>query len=64
MKDKNRWAKYNGKLELRSGTRAGWIEMVFTKKDGRQVKVVGKVVGKFYSEGVGTAGQNQAQEVL
>lgn len=44
------WKRFNGKLEVRNGTRAGWIEMVFTKKDGTQVKAVAKKVGKFYSE--------------
>lgn len=60
MKKQNGWTTYTGKLELREGTRAGWIELLFTKKDGTQVKAVAKKVGKFYSESV----QSQKGEVI
>jgi hypothetical protein len=46
----NVWQAFKGKVQVRTGTRAGWVEVLLTKKDGTQVKAVMKRVGKFYSE--------------
>lgn len=42
------------KFEVRSGSRAPWIELRVTKPDGSVLKYVMKKVDKFYSEREGT----------
>lgn len=41
-------------IEVRQGSRAPWLEMRVTKKDGKVLKYIFKAVDQFYSERQGT----------
>lgn len=38
------------KLRVRPGTKAGWWEMIVTKPDGTEQKMIGRKVNRFWSE--------------
>lgn len=42
------------KVEVRSGSRAPWIEVKVTKADGKVIKYVMKKVEAFYGDAAGT----------
>jgi hypothetical protein len=48
------FSEVKGKVEVRSGSRAPWIELQVTREDGKVLKYVMKKVDSFYSERQGT----------
>jgi hypothetical protein len=53
MEEKNEWVEVKGKVEVRKGTKSGWMEMKFIGKKGGEevcVKMIGRKVKEFWSE--------------
>jgi len=50
MEKQNEFVTLKATVEVRSGSRAPWIEVKVTKKDGTVLKYVMKKVPAFYSE--------------
>ena len=53
MSDQNGWMEVKGKIEVRKGARAPWLELRVTGlKDGAEVtkKLIAKTVDEFISE--------------
>jgi len=48
--EKNEFVVLTAQVEVRSGSRAPWIEVKVTKKDGSVLKYLMKKVPAFYSE--------------
>lgn len=50
VETKNEWKAVQGQVRVRRGTRAPWLEIVVTKKNGKKVKLIAKTVDSFHSE--------------
>jgi len=50
MENKNVEFKVVGVVSVRKGSKDGWWEMKLKKEDGSVVKMIGKKVGRFWSE--------------
>jgi len=50
--DKSKKAEFGPSytVKVRPGSKAGWWEMVVTKGDGTEVKMIGRKVNRFWSE--------------
>ena len=44
------WKKVEGVLVARRGTKDPWFELLITKPDGSQKKLIARKVDRFYSE--------------
>lgn len=44
------WKVVEGKVKVRKGVKAPWLELEVENKDGKRVKLVAKVVESFFSD--------------
>lgn len=50
VETRNEWRKVKGPVKVRRAVRAPWLEFVIEGRNGKPVKVIGKVVDEFISE--------------